>query len=119
MKQPTISELRMLCKMFDEHDKAKQRPYLDMPNFTIRHAPGGWGDSDLTYTDANGVEWVFDDEDIQGSLYSMWCEENPDNTEPPEDVWESYVRDNVEAECLDCIACGYFRDGSHSWHDAM
>ena len=38
MKQPTISELRMLCEMFDKRDKAKQRPYLDMPNFTIRHA---------------------------------------------------------------------------------
>ena len=119
MKQLTLSEMRMICAMFDKHEEEKQRPYLDMPNFTIRHAPGGWGDSDLTYTDANGVEWVFDDEDIQESLYSMWCEGHPNNTELPVDVWESYVRDNVEAECLDCIAGGYFRDGSHSWHDAM
>ena len=113
----TMSELRMLNTIFEKDEKAKQRPYLDLPNFTIRHAPGGWGDSDLTYTDADGVEWVFDNEDIQESLYSMWRDEHPDDPDPSEDVYADYVRGNVEAECLECIACGYFRDGSHNWHD--
>ncbi|KAB8292707.1 hypothetical protein [Bifidobacterium apri] len=119
MKQLTLSEMRMINAMFEKHEEEKHHTYLDMPNFTIYYPNRDWGDGDLTYTDADGVEWVFDNEDIQGGLYTMWCEDYPDDTEPPEDVWESYVRDNIEDECLDCIAGGYFRDGSHSWHDAM
>lgn len=116
-KATTVSTAEVLDMIFREIEAKKYHPYLGLPNFKIRTYPSGWGDADLVYTDNDGETWMFDYEDISGALWDMWREEHPNEPEPSDDVWNDYVRDNIENECLDTIYGGYFAPGSHSWHD--
>lgn len=117
-EKEVIDTLYSILSKYDEnYNERKPRPYLGLPNFKVR-TYNSWADDDLVYTDNDGETWTFNNEDISGALWDAWRDEHPNDPEPSDDVWENYVRDNVENECLDAIYGGYFTPGSHSWHDA-
>lgn len=90
------------------HNYKSIAPWRGCPDIMFGYY-NDWDDPDLLYKG-----YVFNYWDIEGALWENFVEEF---TNPTDETFSAYVRDEAPLYLDDCIANNYFPNGVKDWHD--
>lgn len=99
----------------------------------IGHAPTSYRGCENVQMKFNGItgdpdiiwnKYIFNYWDVESALWSDFLEltrhkDSESGNPEVEEEFSAYVRDNIEGYLSDCIAFGYFKEGSHDWRDNL